>query len=179
MGDTFLMVMSDKRAYGTGTLSLKDVVWWARWWTRDGRRPNRKLGPARSAGRRDGLTKKQAEQMLRELIASGNAGVRSRGRDDPTIAQLGEALIARLEAQGRKPSHIEGVRCHLRAHIDPVLGELQVGQVDDRDIVRLARDTPLDLRDCSPRSPDRAEPVRPSGGAGITPEPRHPLPDAR
>jgi integrase len=137
IGDTFLMVMADKRAYGTGTLVLKDGVWWARWWTRDGRRPNRKLGRARHAGHRDGLTKKQAEQMLRELIASGNAGTRSRGRDDPTIAQLGQALIARLEAQGRKPSHIEGVRCHLRAHIEPVLGELQVGQVDDRDVTRL------------------------------------------
>jgi hypothetical protein len=121
IGDTFLMVMADKRAYGTGTLILRDGVWFGRWRTQDGRRPYRKLGVARTAGGRNGLTKKQAEQMLRELIASGNAGARSRGREDPTVTQLGQALIARLEAQGRKPSHIEGVRCHLRAHVDPRL----------------------------------------------------------
>jgi integrase len=137
IGDTFLWVMADKRAYGTGTLTLKDGVWWARWWTRDGRRPHRKLGVARSSGQRDGLTKKQAEQMLRELIASGNAGERSKGRQDPTVAPVGQALLARLEAQGRKPSHIEGVRCHLRAHIEPAFGEARVGEVDDRDIARL------------------------------------------
>jgi integrase len=74
---------------------------------------------------------------LRELIGSGNAGARSRGRDDPTVSQLGQALLARLQAQGRKPSHIESARGHLRAHIDAALGELRVGQVDDRDVARL------------------------------------------
>jgi integrase len=137
IGDTFLMVVADKRAYGTGTLILKDGVWFGRWRTQNGRRPYRKLGVARTAGGRSGLTKKQAEQMLRELIASGNAGARSRGREDPTVAQLGHALIARLDAQGRKPSHIEGVRSHLRAHIEPAFGEARVGEVDERDIARL------------------------------------------
>lgn len=137
MGDTFLFVMADKRAYGTGTLILREGIWFARWRTRDGRRPYRKLGIARTVGSRDGLTKKQAEQMLRELIASGNAGDRSQGREDPTVGQLGQALLTRLEAQGRKPSHIEGVRCHLRAHIEPAFGEARVGEVDDRDVARL------------------------------------------
>lgn len=58
-GDTMLLVMGDKREYGTGTLYIgTDDCWWARWRTRDGRRPHRKLGPARTSGRREGLTKR-------------------------------------------------------------------------------------------------------------------------
>ena len=137
MGDTVQLIVAGKRAYGTGTLVFRDGVWYGRWRTQDRRRPFRRLGVARTAGQREGLTKKQAEQLLRELIGSGNAGARSRGRDDPTVSQLGQALLARLQAQGRKPSHIESARGHLRAHIVPALGELRVGQVVDRDVARL------------------------------------------
>jgi hypothetical protein len=35
----------------------------------------------------------------------------------PTVADLGERLVAKLEAMGRKPSTVEAVESHLRIHI--------------------------------------------------------------
>jgi len=132
-----VVVAMGKRAYGTGTLYEKDGAWWGRWRTTNGRRPHRKIGPARTSGAHEGLTKKQAEQTLREMILASNAGARSRGSLDPTVAAMGGALVARLKAQGRKPSTLESVEGHLRAHIKPLLGDLQVSDVEERDIVRL------------------------------------------
>jgi integrase len=132
-----VLVAMGKRAYGTGTLYEKDGVWWGRWRTTNGRRPHRKIGPARTSGAREGLTKKQAEQTLREMILASNAGARSRGSLDPTVAAMGGALVAKLRAQGRKPSTLESVEGHLHAHIKPLLGDLQVSGVEERDIVRL------------------------------------------
>ena len=99
-----VLVAMGKRAYGTGTLYEKDDAWWGRWRTMNGRRPHRKIGPARTSGAREGLTKKQAEQALREMILASNAGARSRGSLDPTVAAMGGALVAKLRSQGRKPS---------------------------------------------------------------------------
>jgi integrase len=126
-----------KRGYGTGTLYEKDGTWWGRWRTTNGQRPHRKIGPARTSGARDGLTKKEAEQALRELILAGNAGVRSRGSLDPTVAAVGGGLVAKLRAQGRKPSTIESVEGHIRTHIEPSLGRLPASSVDERDIAGL------------------------------------------
>jgi integrase len=131
-----VLVVVGKRAYGTGTLYEKEGAWWGRWRTANGRRPHRKVGPARTSGR-DGLTKKQAEQALREMILASNAGARSRGSLDPTVGAMGAALVAKLRGHGRKRSTIESVEGHLRVHITPLLGELPVSSVEDGDIVRL------------------------------------------
>jgi hypothetical protein len=102
------MVMGDKREYGTGTLYVgKDGCWWARWHTRDGRRPHRKVGLARTSGRREGLTKKEAEAKLRELVLADIGGERSRNRAAPTVKEMGDALIARMRRDDLKNSHIE------------------------------------------------------------------------
>src|SRR5207244_4364548 len=85
----------------------------------------------------EGLTKKQAEQALREMILAGNAGARSRGSLDPTVTAVGGALVAKLRAQGRKLSTLESAEGHLRAHIQPLLGDLPVSGVEERDIVLL------------------------------------------
>jgi hypothetical protein len=37
MGDTVLLIVTGKRACGTGTLVLRDGVWYGRWRTQDGR----------------------------------------------------------------------------------------------------------------------------------------------
>src|ERR1039457_2781153 len=49
----------------------------------------------------------------------------------------GRALVAKLRAQGRKPSTLESVEGHLHAHIKPLLGDLPVSGVEERDVVRL------------------------------------------
>jgi integrase len=51
------------------------------------------------------------------------------GRHAPTVAQL--------ERGGRKPSHIEGVRLHLRAHVVPLLGDEPADLLGTDDVQRL------------------------------------------
>jgi integrase len=123
-----------KRAYGTGSIRVKHGAWYGSWRTPDGKRTTRKLGAVRKG--RDGLSKTQAEAALREMILAEAQRPAARD-DDLTVAQLGRTLIARLEADGRKPSHVESVRYHLSAHIDPLLGDMPAGQVLESDVRRL------------------------------------------
>ena len=134
-GDTVLLVA--KRAYGSGSLYSKSGCWYGRWRTPDGRRQAKKIGTIRTNSNRNGLTKKEAEAQLRELILSGNTGPAARAGHDLTVNELGRALVARLEGAGRKTSHVETVRYHLSAHIGPLLGDLPVSQVDEHDVGRL------------------------------------------
>lgn len=123
-----------KRAYGTGRIFVKHGAWYGSWRTPDGRRTTRKLGPARKG--RDGLSKRQAEAALREMILT-DAQRPVASEDDLTVSQLGRLLLGRLGRDGRKPSHIEGVCYHLSKHIDPLLGDLPASQVLESDVRRL------------------------------------------
>jgi integrase len=128
--------MASKRAYGTGRIFVKHGAWYGSWRTPHGRRTTRKLGPVKASGKRDGLSKTQAEAALREMILT--EAQRPAGHaDDLTVSQLGRLLLSGLEADGRKPSHIETVQYHLSAHIDPLLGDLPAGQVLESDVRRL------------------------------------------
>ena len=71
-GTTFLVVA--KRAYGTGSLYLKDGAWYGRWRTADGRRKAQRIGAARTNANRSGLTKKEAEALLRESLLAATLG---------------------------------------------------------------------------------------------------------
>lgn len=134
-GGTTVLVVA-KRAYGTGSLFLKDGAWYGRWRTADGRRRSRRIGPARTNSNRAGLTKKDAEAALREILL-GAMLASAEASDQTTVAELGRALVAALADAGRKPSHLESVRYHLRAHIEPTLGELEAREIDERDVQRL------------------------------------------
>lgn len=123
-----------KRAYGTGSLRVKHGAWYGSWRTADGKRTTRKIGPLRKG--RDGLSKTQAEGVLREMILI-DASRPQAANHAPTVTQLGRMLLARLEREGRKPSHIETVRYHLSTHIDPLLGDLPGSQVLESDVQRL------------------------------------------
>jgi hypothetical protein len=56
-----------RRSYGTGNLRARGGVWYGQWWI-GGRRVQRKLGPVRPPGTRQGLTRKMAEARPRALI---------------------------------------------------------------------------------------------------------------
>jgi integrase len=56
-----------RRNYGTGNLRIRRGAWYGQWWI-GGRRVQRKLGPKRQPGTREGLTRKQAEAELRRLM---------------------------------------------------------------------------------------------------------------
>lgn len=116
-----------KRAYGTGSLYVKDGYWYGRWRTRDGRRRCRKLGPEG----RSGFGRKQAEQHLRQAMLADLAAPRA---DVPTLADLAPALVAELERRGRKRSHIRTVRSRLDAHMLPLLGDRTVVELVVEDI---------------------------------------------
>jgi integrase len=124
------------RVYGTGAIYTKHGAWYGRWLTAAGGRTNRKLGPMRTAGSKDGLTRKEAEQRLRELMDQ----VQHVSSPSRTVADAGSALLEHLEVQGRSRSHRETAESHLRVHISPAIGRVPVDRLDDERITRLAAD---------------------------------------
>ncbi|MDQ6750052.1 MAG: hypothetical protein M3Z33_04785, partial [Actinomycetota bacterium] len=124
-----------RRAYGTGTLRVVGGSWLASWYTPDGRRVQRKVGPVRTVGRGDGLTKAQAERQLRrlrELDSPRAAGAGGR----VTTAEAGEELCRRLELKGRKKSHRMTVASDLRNHIAPFFAGRTLDRITSEDIER-------------------------------------------
>ncbi|MEA2220391.1 MAG: Phage integrase SAM-like domain, partial [Solirubrobacteraceae bacterium] len=124
-----------RRDYGTGTLRVVRGSWLASWYAADGRRVQRKVGPARTEGRSDGLTKAQAEKALRRIreIEPPRAVASSRR---VTMAEAGAELCRRLELKGRKKSHRLTVASDLRNHIEPFFGERTIDRITPDDIER-------------------------------------------
>ena len=58
-----------RRANGAGSVYIKHGSYYGRWLTDSGGHTNRKLGPVRLPGTSSGLTRRQAEKRLRELMA--------------------------------------------------------------------------------------------------------------
>ena len=80
-----------RRSYGSGSLIAKRLgsgqeVWIGLWYDAAGRRVKRHVGPKRTAGEKDGLTKTQAERALRKLIDAHVPVVRA---DRLTVGQAG------------------------------------------------------------------------------------------
>jgi integrase len=59
----------NRRRHGTGSIVMRGSVYYGKWWSPDGRQMMRRLGPVRPRGTRDGLTKTQAEGLLRRMAA--------------------------------------------------------------------------------------------------------------
>ena len=102
-----------KRPHGAGSLYIKHGSYYGRWMTADGGLPNRRLGRVRVPGIREGLTRRQAEKRLRELMDVVDV-ISDRER---TIETAGQALLAQLEAKGSAKSHVETVESHLRVPV--------------------------------------------------------------
>lgn len=101
----------------------------------DGRRTTRKLGAVRKA--RVGLTKTDAEAKLREMMLTDDGAEAARAGSGLTVEQMGVAVLARLRRDNKKRSHIESVESHLRAHINPLLGDILVVDLGETDVDRL------------------------------------------
>ncbi len=124
-----------RRAYGTGTLRVVGGSWLASWYGPDGRRVQRKVGPVRTEGRADGLTKSQAERELRRLREVD--GTRSTsGRERVTMEVAGAELCRRLELKGRKKSHRMTVASDLRNHVVAFFGSMTLDRMVPEDIER-------------------------------------------
>lgn len=123
-----------RRAYGTGRILIKHGSYYGSWRTPDGRRTTRKLGPVRKG--RQGLTKTDAETKLRELMLADTVEI-ARAGQVPTVEELGVMVVVRLRRDNKKLSHIESVESHLRAHINPLVGDLLVVDVLEADVEKL------------------------------------------
>jgi integrase len=122
-----------RRGYGTGSLKQVGGSWIGSWYDLAGRKVRRKVGPARTAGERDGLTVTQAEARFRKMreVAKPNVGG---GR--VTMAQAGEELCRRLKVRGRKKSHRMTVASDLRNHIVPFFADKELSKIGPADIER-------------------------------------------
>ena len=124
-----------RRAYGTGTLRVVGRSWIASWYGPDGRRIQRKVGPARSEAQADGLTKAQAERVLRRMREIDTPRAARDGRR-VTMEEAGNEFCQRLELKGRRKSHRLTVASDLRNHIAPFFAGKTLDRVRPEDIER-------------------------------------------
>src|SRR3954454_11535277 len=107
-------ISSSKRQYGTGQLYVQGENYYGRWRDASGTRRNRKVGPIRKPGGRDGLTKTQAEKRLQQMIdTEATVSAQTRVR----IEQAGAGLVQRLKGKGRKRSYVETAESIIRVHL--------------------------------------------------------------
>ncbi len=128
-----------KRSHGTGQLYEKWGAYYGRWRTLDGRRLNRIIGPVRTPGSGDGLTRVQAERAFRRLQDAEERTPRpARGAVVPTVDEVTDSLRQRLRLRGARPSYLEGIESMQRVHISPRLGATPVTDIRTAKVEALA-----------------------------------------
>jgi hypothetical protein len=107
-----------RRPHGTGSLFEKNGKFYGQWRI-NGQLVKRSIGPIRTTGTREGLTKSQAEARLRAMMGEVAPPVAER----LSVDVAGRRLIAHLTTMGRKPSTLEGYESFLRVHLVPFFGD--------------------------------------------------------
>lgn len=108
-----------KRRYGTGSLFEQHGNWYGKWWLGQ-RQIKRRLGPKRSPGTREGLTRSQAEAALRRQIEQTCHTI---PRERLTVQEAGDRYIEHVErVRERKPTTVQDYRLMLRNHLAPFFG---------------------------------------------------------
>jgi integrase len=118
-----------RRNHGTGAIVERYGSYHGQWRV-DGKLVQRKLGPVRKPGSKEGLTKAAAEKALRALMAEQVTTVTGR----VTLEDAGGRLIRHLRTKGRKPSTIEGYRSYLEVHLLDYFGEVPVDRITKTEI---------------------------------------------
>lgn len=122
--------MSAKRSYGTGELYEKHGSYYARWRASDGRKLNRKVGPVRSPGSSDGLTRAQAERAFRKLQGAEEQRPSRRRDVDPVTVSAAAASLHRAKSlEGARKSYLENLESMRRVHLEPSIGALPLEKV--------------------------------------------------
>jgi integrase len=129
-----------RRAYGTGQVYEKSGSYYGRWRTPSGRRLNRKIGPVRTAGEADGLTRSQAERRFRSMQQVEESTPRPEpGAYVPSVDELATSLRERLELRGTRKSYHEACEYMQRVHVSPHLGCRSVTDIATADVEALGR----------------------------------------
>ncbi len=125
-----------RRSYGTGSLIVRvdgnGRETWHGKWRAHGRQVMRRVGPKRAPGTRDGLTRLQAEDRLREVIARTSVEARVTTRMD--IGEAGRRYVEKMREGGRKPSSVRSVESHLRQWLVPALGGRALDAITPEDV---------------------------------------------
>jgi integrase len=92
----------------------------------------RRVGPKRAPGSREGLTRRQAEAELRNLI--GSVQPKPRAGVDLTIADAAKRYIVQAERRGRKRSTTANIESETRVHLEPFFGERSIDSIRQEDV---------------------------------------------
>jgi integrase len=144
--------MAGRRSYGTGSLDVRPdktgrETWYGRWHS-NGRRVKRKIGPKRTEGSRDGLTRAQAEAELRRLMAE--VQVTAAVGHSLTVAAAGQRYQEHLKRAGRKRSTITAVESALRVQLVPFFTNKSLDSIRHEDVSDLV--AALERKGLSPKS---------------------------
>ncbi len=116
---------TSRRGHGAGSLYVRQLAsgptYYGRWRTTDGRRHNSVVGPVRTPSYADGLTKREAEAKLRELIAATPKPTTKPTRRGRSLESAAHAWIVSLEGR-RAPTYIEDAQSALKHHVLPFFG---------------------------------------------------------
>ena len=126
-----------RRGYGTGHLYEKHDSYYGRWRTSDGRRLNRKVGPVRVPGSRDGLSRRQAEQRFRRIQHDEESQPSLGGQRQTSVSDAVDGLLGKLALEGARKSYLVGCRSVKRVHVDPHLGAMPIDKITAADIEEL------------------------------------------
>jgi integrase len=120
-----------RRVYGTGSIVEHAGAFYGKWRV-DGWQVKRKLGAIRQPGAQSGLTRKQAERRLRELMSETVLPTNSAAL---TFEQAGTHYLRHLdEVMQRKRTTIQDYAIMLRRHLGPFFGSRPVDTIVASDI---------------------------------------------
>lgn len=123
-----------KRAYGTDSLTVKHDAWYGGWWTRDGRRLQRRIGSARSSGPASGLTRREAESELRRMILIEEARPVPVAAGGHTVDDAALTLIEYKRVHGVSRSYLQTLSGAHRPPLRARLGLDAAAQGARRDV---------------------------------------------
>jgi integrase len=128
-----------RRSYGTGSLYARTdrngrESWYGHW-RACGRQVKRRLGPKRSPGSRDGLTRSQAEAQLRRLIAGTQ--ITPRVGERLTVEEVAARYVDHARRRGRKPSTLGNIESEVRVHLAPFFAERSLDAIGPEDVADL------------------------------------------
>jgi hypothetical protein len=130
--------MTRRRSYGTGQVYEKHGAYYGRWRTADGRKLNRRIGPVRTPGSRDGLGRSEAERQFRRIQQEEETRAPAPPGGTATVTEAADSHRRKLALEGARKSYLLGCRSMQRVHIDPRLGTERLSAVRASDIERMA-----------------------------------------